>query len=238
MSPFSQPSPFGQNNSEVMSRSNADFMSRVYLWMTVGLLVSGAVAFHVASTPSLLATIIGNQWLFIGIVILQLVAVVMLSMRATSMSLPLTTTIYLGYSVLSGLTLSVIFAAFTMSSIAQALFITSFAFGGLSIFGYVTKRDLGPIGSFCTIGLFGLIGFYLITMFFPSLMTESVSKATSVIGIMIFAGLTAYDTQKIKSFNSADPVENRKQAIRGALVLYLDFINLFISILRLTGDRR
>jgi FtsH-binding integral membrane protein len=156
------------------------------------------------------------------------------------MSALLTTVIYLGYAALSGITFSVIFIAFTKESIYQAFFITAFAFTGLSVFGFITKRDLGPLGSFCMTGLFGLIGFILITFLFPSILTNAVSMTIDVLAILIFSGLTAYDTQKIKNFNVANGTEDvvKKAAISGALMLYLDFINLFLSILRLFGDRR
>jgi FtsH-binding integral membrane protein len=135
----------------------------------------------------------------------------------------------------------VIFFVYTSSSIAQVFGLTAFSFAGLSGFGYVTKRDLGPIGSFCVMGLFGMVGFSLLSMFFPSLMTGGASFVFSIAGIVVFAGLTAYDTQRIKAMNvtgNADAGEERKAAIHGALALYLDFINLFLSLLRLTGRRR
>lgn len=151
------------------------------------------------------------------------------------------TFIYFLYAGLTGLTLSSIFLVYTGSSIAGVFSITAFGFAGLSGVGYVTKRDLGPVGSFCMMGLFGLVGFALLSMLFPSLMTEGASFVFSIVGIIVFAGLTAYDTQKIKAMNApGDETTDagRKKAIFGALQLYLDFINLFLSLLRLTGRRR
>ena len=151
------------------------------------------------------------------------------------------TLIYLAYAALTGLTLSVIFLIYTQDSIEQVFMITSFAFAGLSAFGYFTKRDLGPIGTFCTMGLFGLVGFSLISLFFPSLMTSQVSYVYSLAGVLIFSGLTAYDTQKIKASNilgNEGTDEDHKETIFGALTLYLDFINLFMMLLRLMGGRR
>jgi FtsH-binding integral membrane protein len=142
---------------------------------------------------------------------------------------------------LTGLTLSSIFLIYTGSSIAEVFAITAFGFAGLSGFGFVTKRDLGPVGSFCMMGLFGLVGFGLLSMIFPRLMSEGASFVFSIVGIIVFAGLTAYDTQKIKRMNSPGMEgtdAERKQAIFGALMLYLDFINLFLSLLRLMGRRR
>jgi FtsH-binding integral membrane protein len=223
-----------------MAASNATFMSRVYFWMMLGLALSGLVAYGITGSQEATALVIGNRVVFFGLIIAQFGAVIALSMFINRMSAWLTTAVYLGYAILSGITFSVVCFAFTAASIYQAFFITAFSFVGLSVFGYVTKRDLGPVGSFCMTGLFGMIGLILLGLIFPSIMTNAVSMTINVCGIIIFAGLTAYDTQKIKSFNvgmaSADVV--KKQAIHGALILYLDFINLFLSILQLTGDRR
>ena len=151
------------------------------------------------------------------------------------------TLIYLLHAGLTGLALYSVFLAFTGSSIAEAFGVTAFGVAGLSGFGFVTKRDLGPVGSFCMMGLFGLVGFGLLSLLFPALMTEGASFVFSIVGIIVFAGLTAYDTQKIKAMN-VPGIEGtdlgRKKAIFGALRLYLDFINLFLSLLRLTGRRR
>lgn len=226
-------------SSQEMAQSNALFMSRVYFWMMLGLAISGGFAYTIGNSPALISAIYGNKVLWIGLIILQLVAVVVLSALINKLSLFLTTFIYLTYAALSGVTFSVIFIAFTQQSIAQAFFITAFAFIGLSTYGFITKRDLGPLGSFCMTGLFGLIGFILVTFLFPSILTNAVSMTIDVLTILIFSGLTAYDTQKIKNFNvyGASDVA-KKAAISGALMLYLDFINLFLSILRLFGDRR
>jgi FtsH-binding integral membrane protein len=215
-------------------------MSHVYFWMMLGLLVTGYVAYQIANTPNIMQYLMGNNWIMIALILLQLGAVIVLSAAINKMNALVATTIYLAYTALTGITFSVLFLVYTAQSISQVFFLTSFSFAGLSAFGYLTKRDLGPVGSFCTIGLFGLIGFLLLTLFFPSMMTNSVSMAISVIGILIFAGLTAYDTQRIKSFNSAGASADdvKKLSIHGALMLYLDFINLFINLLRLFGQRR
>jgi uncharacterized protein len=220
---------------------NARFMSGVYGWMTGGLCVTGAVAWNVSGNPDLVQAIFGNRLLFWGLIIAQLGAVVVLSGLMNRISGLIATLIYFLYAGLTGLTLSSIFLAFTGSSIAEAFGVTAFGFAGLSAFGYVTKRDLGPVGSFCMMGLFGLIGFGLLSMFFPSLMTQGASFVFSIAGIIVFAGLTAYDTQKIKAMSAPGDEgtdAGRKKAIFGALRLYLDFINLFLSLLRLTGRRR
>lgn len=228
------------HSSRELSQSNATFMSRVYFWMMLGLVISGAIAYQIGHTPELVALIFSNSLLLIGLIILQLGAVICLSALINKMSALLTTGVYLAYAALSGITFSVIFLSFTSQSISEAFLISAFAFTGLSIFGFVTKRDLGPLGSFCMTGLFGLIGLMFATFLFPSILTNAVSMTIDVLGILIFSGLTAYDTQKIKntnvSYGSSDMV--RKSAISGALMLYLDFINLFLMILRLFGDRR
>lgn len=234
------------NTSSIITRrkdltySNATFMSRVYFWMMMGLVITGLVAYEVASTPDVVNYLFSRSYLVIGLIILQLGAVVALSAAINRMSTMLAASIYILYTALTGLTFSAIFLVYTAESISQVFFITAFAFTGLSVFGFVTKRDLGPLGSFCMTGLFGLIGFILVGMLFPSIMTNAVSLTINTLGILIFAGLTAYDTQKIKSYNSPDASadELRKRSIHGALTLYLDFINLFLNLLRLFGQRR
>ena len=241
------PQPLGNRfgdrtlGSATISVENARFMSRVYGWMTAGLCLTGAVAWNVSGNPELVQSIFGNRLLFWALIIAQLGAVVALSGLINRISALTATVIYFFYAGLTGLTLSSIFLVFIGSSIAQVFGVTAFSFAGLSVVGYVTKRDLGPVGSFCTMGLFGLIGFGLFSMFFPSLMTGAGSFIFSIVGIIVFAGLTAYDTQKIKNMYgaAADGIEaGRKKAIIGALTLYLDFINLFLSLLRLMGRRR
>jgi FtsH-binding integral membrane protein len=220
---------------------NARFMSRVYGWMTGGLCITGAVAWNVSGNPELVQTIFGNPALLWGLIIAQLGAVMALSWLINRISGAAATLIYVLYAGLTGLTLSSIFLVYTGSSIAAVFGVTAFGFAGLSGFGFVTKRDLGPVGSFCMMGLFGLIGFGVLSMIFPKLMTAGASFVFSIVGIIVFAGLTAYDTQKIKGMNvpgNEGTDAGRKTAIFGALRLYLDFINLFLSLLRLTGRRR
>lgn len=216
------------------------FMSRVYLWMMVGIAISGITAFVVAGRPDIVLYITQNALVFYGLIIFQLVAVVALSGWVQRMSLGVASLVYALYATLVGLTFSVLLLVYTMESISTAFFTTAFAFAGLSIFGFVTKRDLGPIGSFCMMGLFGLIGIMILGLFIPSMMSTTMQLTISVIGVLVFAGLTAYDTQRIKSlslqYTSSD--QARKGAIYGALILYLDFINLFLNILRLMGNRR
>ena len=218
----------------------AAFMSRVYMWMLVGISITGITSYIVSERPDIVMQIMQNRVIFYGLIILQLAAVVVLSAWVQRMSVAMASCLYALYATLVGLTFSVLFLVYTMESISTAFFVTAFAFAGLSVYGYVTKRDLGPIGAFCMMGLFGLIAVMFLGIFFPSIMGNSVQLTISVLGVLIFAGLTAYDTQRIKSlqlqYTSAD--QARKGAIFGALILYLDFINLFLNILRLMGNRR
>jgi len=220
--------------------TSASFMSRVYFWMMAGILMSGVTAFVIASKPDLVVYLTQNRGVFFGLIIFQLIAVIALSAAVQRMSVALASAVFALYATLTGATFSVLFLAYSMQSIAQAFFVTAFAFAGLSGYGFVTKRDLGPIGSFCVMGLFGMMGVILLSFFIPALAGTSVQLSISVIGVLVFSGLTAYDTQRIKAlqYQFASEEQARKGAIQGALILYLDFINLFISILRLMGDRR
>lgn len=224
-----------------VAAENARFMSKVYLWMSFGILLSAGVSFAIFYTPSLFLAIYSNPLIFIGLVIVQLGSVVYLSVWIKKMSATTATVIYLLYSILTGISLSVVFMIYTRSSIFSIFGMTAFSFAGLSAFGYFTKRDLGPVGSFCMMGLWGMIGFALVSLFFPSPMRANNSQVYSIIGIIVFAGLTAYDSQKIKASNqigNEGTAEDHKEAIIGALILYLDFINLFLHLLRLLGRRR
>ena len=224
-----------------LAASNARFMSRVYGWMAAGLCLTGFVALNVASSPDLIEMIFGNRILFWGLLIAQLGAVFVLAGMMNRLSGFAATLIYFGYAALTGLTFSSIFLVYTASSIAGVFAVTAIGFAGLSAFGLATKRDLGPVGSFCMMGLFGMVGFAILTMFVPSLMGEGASFMYSIVGIIVFSGLTAWDSQRIKAMNAPGDEGTdigRKKAIFGALRLYLDFINLFLSILRLAGRRR
>ncbi len=220
---------------------NARFMSGVYRWMTFGILVTAFLSFFIGTSTELVYAILENKILFYGLFIAEIALVIFISARIEKLSAMTATSLYLAYSALNGVTLSIIFLAYTQDSIFSVFLTTAVAFGGLSAFGYVTKKDLGPIGTFCTMGLWGLIGFGLLSFFFPSLMGARTSWVYNVAGLIIFCGLTAYDTQKIKNTNiigNEGTEEDQKETIIGALKLYLDFINLFLFMLRLMGGRR
>lgn len=228
----------------VASIPNAVFMSRVYLWMVIGIFVTGLISYAIGISPEFTDFVRSNpqrfQVIIIGLIITQFAAVIGLSLLIRKISSLFATIIYLFYAALVGLTFSILFLAYTTESIAATFFITAFSFAGLSAFGYITKIDLGPVGSFCTIGLFGLIGVMLLSFFVPALMGSAVQFAISVIGVAVFSGLTAFDTQKIKNLNLTNMSDDdvKKGAIFGALTLYLDFINMFLFLLRLFGRRR
>lgn len=220
--------------SPTQSFALSQYMSKVYSWMTAGILLTGLVAWLVSTNGEFLYFMMTNRIFFIGLIIAQFALVIWMSARINQMSFTKATSLFLFYAALNGVTLSVIAIVYTSESIASAFFTTTAAFAGLSAFGYITKRDLGPVGSFCAMGLFGLIGFGFLALFFPSLMTTTASKVYGLVGIVVFAGLTAYDTQKIKNMGNY----HHNAAILGALKLYLDFINLFLFILRMSGRRR
>lgn len=216
------------------------YVSRTYGWMFLGLLVTGLVSYLVASSEAAINAIIRNQWMFFGVVIAQLGIVMSLSMAYQRLTAAMATLGFLAYSALTGLTFSVIFLVYTMSSIGSVFMITAGMFGGLALFGTVTKKDLTGLGAFVGMGLWGLILVGLANMFIQS---ESLSLGLSVVSVLVFAGLTAYDAQKIRAMayqaaTSGNANEGDKSAVFGALMLYLNFINLFWALLRLFGDRR
>lgn len=223
----------------VTTTNTASFMNKVYLWMMFALAISAGCAYGIASHPQTLLMVVRNPFIFYGAFIAQLVAVFAFRRVAMKGNLSLTSFLYVGYAVLSGVTLSIICAAFSAATLTYAFLSTAGAFAGLSLFGFITKRDLGPIGSFCMMGVVGLLIVYLISYFVPSMMTVKFQMAINVLGVLIFAGLTAYDTQRIKAIGAAYATESgdtvQSIAIYGALILYIDFINLFINLAMLFG---
>lgn len=232
---------FIKNHALTAERSEiAKYMSSVYLWMTLGIFLTGIVAAFFASTPALINAIVTNKILFYGLIIAEFGLVIFISARIEKINSLTATGLFLLYSAINGATLSIIFLIYTSSSIASTFFITAIGFAGLSATGYITKKDLGPVGSFCSMGLWGLIGFSILSIFFPSMMGPATSKIFGLVGIIVFAGLTAYDTQAIKQMAplGANGEIQQKSAIMGSLKLYLDFINLFLFMLRFMGNSR
>jgi len=216
------------------------FLRATYLWMTLGLSLTGVIAWFTAQSATLLSFVFGSQINFIILIIAQLGLVFFLSARIGKMRPASATISFIVYSALSGLTLSVIFLAFTQTSIVSVFFIAAAMFLTLSIYGFVTKRDLTAWGSFLFMGLVGIIIAMVVNLF---LKNSAMATIIPYIGVLVFAGLTAYDTQRLKTMALQQPADAdagtiRKGAILGALALYLDFINLFIMLLQIFGSRR
>lgn len=214
------------------------FMTQVYAWMSFALVVTAGVAMFVASSQTILNIIFAESWTFTALLILELVLVMALSWLVNRISATAAIAIFIGYAALNGLTFSVIFLVFTEGSIASTFFITAGTFCAMSIYGYTTKADLTRMGSLLYMALFGLIIASVVNYFMDS---TALYWITTYAGVIIFVGLTAYDTQKIKNMNvigNEGTDADRKEAIMGALTLYLDFINLFLYLLRLFGKRK
>ncbi len=214
------------------------FMVRVYNWMTTGLGITGMVAYTVADMPVLTDLLLGNPIIAIALVIAQIGLVFWLASRVMQMSAQQATGIFVLYAALTGITFSVIFLTYTASSITSTFLVTAGTFAAMSFYGYTTKKDLTSWGSFFFMGLIGIIIASIVNIFLQS---SAMYWIITYAGVLIFIGLTAYDTQKIKEMNilgNEGTDEDTKEAIRGALSLYLDFINLFLMLLRLMGDRR
>jgi FtsH-binding integral membrane protein len=212
------------------------YMLRVYNYMAGGLAVTGIIAYLIASSPSLQMTIWGSPLRYVAI-FAPFAVVLFFSFRIQKMSFGAAQTTYWIYAALMGLSLSFIFLAYTGTSIARVFFITAGTFAATSLYGYTTRRDLTGVGSFMFMGLIGILLAGLVNLFIQS---TALQFAISVIGVIVFVGLTAYDTQKIKEWYVAsdDGQTMGKKAIFGALNLYLDFINLFLLLLRLFGSSR
>lgn len=211
------------------------YMLRVYNYMAGGLLLTGGVAYAAASS-GLYQTIFQTP-LFWIVLLAPLAIVFLLSFRIEKMSLGSAQLSFWAYAALVGLSLAGIFLVYTGTSIARVFFITAATFGAMSLYGYTTKTDLSRFGSFLMMGLVGIVIASLVNMFMVS---TALQFAISVIGVVIFVGLTAWDTQRIKELYLAsdDDVVAGKKAIMGALALYLDFLNLFLLLMQLLGDRR
>ncbi|MFP8488853.1 Bax inhibitor-1/YccA family protein [Gracilimonas sp. Q87] len=227
-----------QLTAEQVNSIQATFINKVYGWMALALAITGFVALRVASSETLVNTIASNQILFFGIIIAEVGLVIWLSSSVKSMNATRAITLFLLYSALNGLTFSVLFLIYTAASIASTFFITAGTFGVMSAYGYFTKTDLSSWGNILFMGLIGIIIASIVNIFWHS---EMLYWAVTYIGVLVFVGLTAYDTQKIKRMSLEMDVESEegsKGAIMGALALYLDFINMFIFMLRIFGDRR
>lgn len=219
--------------------AQSTLLRSVYVWMTLALIITGFVSMYVSQSYQLISFILGNRLAFWGMLIGELALVWYLSARISRISFTKATAMFIIYSILNGATLASIFLIYTMSSIASTFFVTAGTFGVMALYGYVTKTDLTRIGNICLMALIGLIIATVVSLFWNNSMLEMI---ISYIGVILFVGLTAYDSQKIKRLLMDKDIEvteeTQKIALLGALTLYLDFINLFLYLLRLLGDRK
>lgn len=227
-------------NSQAQTASHVNsFILSVYNWMAIGLGLTGVIAYYVAGSQTMLNIIFGNKIIFYGLIIAELGFVFYLSARIQKISSGAATSLFLIYAALNGATMASIFIMYTRSSIVSTFFICAATFGVCSLYGMVTKKDLTSIGNFMFMGLIGIIIASVVNFFLQS---SVMSMIINYVGVLVFVGLTAYDTQKIKQMALSQPADLdsqtvRKGAIMGALTLYLDFINMFLFLLRILGDR-
>jgi len=218
----------------------SDYVRSVYNWMGIGLALTGFTAYYVSNSESLLRLVFGNPLLLMVLIIAELGLVFAIAGMVNRMSAGTATALFVIYSALNGVTLSSIFLVYARASIVSTFFICAATFIACSLYGWTTKKDLTSLGGFMMMGLIGIVIASLVNLFVRS---SSMSMIISYIGVFVFVGLTAYDTQKIKNMAMTQPANLdggviRKGAILGALSLYLDFINLFLMILNIFGQRR
>lgn len=216
------------------------FVRSVYNWMCVGLALTGVVAYTVSGSESMIRLILGNPVLLIGLIVVELALVFSLAGMVNRMSAATATAVFVIYSALNGVTLSFIFLVYAQDSIVSTFFICAATFLACSLYGWKTQKDLTSWGGFLTMGLIGIVIASLVNLFIAS---SAVSAVVSYIGVIVFVGLTAYDTQRLKNMALTQPAGLdgaviRKGALLGALSLYLDFINLFLMLLRIFGQSR
>jgi FtsH-binding integral membrane protein len=213
------------------------FLQRVYLLMSLGLATTGLIALAVVSSPAALSFIFGNPLVFYGLMIAELLLVMAFAPVAARVGAGAASAMFFGYAALSGVTFSVIFLRYTAGSIGTTFVVTGGMFAALSAYGATTKRDLTSLGSFCFMGLVGLILASIVNIFLGSTLLYWM---TTFVGVIVFTGLVAYDTAKLKALGATltDRDAVTKGALQGALILYLDFINLFLMLLRVLGGRR
>jgi len=223
------------NTVQAADRVSA-FLWKVYGWMAIGLGLTALVAFAVAGSPDLLRVLVGNRLVFFALIIAELGLVFFLSARADRLAPGTAAGLFALYSALNGVTLSVILLAYTGESVTMTFVVTAGMFGALALFGSTTKRSLAGAGQFFMMGLIGIILASIVGMFWHN---DALQFLISVVGVIVFTGLTAYDAQRLKQMALALPEgQIGAYAVVGALSLYLDFINLFLMLLRFTGSRR
>ena len=221
-----------------MSEAFPALMRKVYVWMSLALLITGMTAYYVTTNQVIMNAILTSRVLLYGLFAVELALVIIVSAAINRLSVLTATLMFLLYSVLNGATLSVIFLVYQLSSIATVFFITASTFGTMALIGYTTKKDLSSIGRILTMSLIGLVIATLVNIFIKS---DGLTMILSYIGVLVFVGLTAWDSQKIKQMlrQATDVDDGTKTiALLGALSLYLDFVNLFLYLLRIFGRRR
>jgi FtsH-binding integral membrane protein len=238
MNKWQSPSVYNNQAVEQQAEIQRSFIVRVYGWMTVGLIVTTVAALWTIYTPGLLHTIVTTPILFFGLLMAELVLVIVLTAAVNRMTPAIAGLTFIGYATLVGVTFSILMVVYTASSIASTFGITACTFGIMTLFGYTTHRDLTKLGNLLIMALIGLVIAMLVNIF---LNNPAIYWVTTFVGILIFIGLVAYDTQKLKQMSlavSQDGQVAAKASIIGALSLYLDFINLFLLLLRIFGRRR
>lgn len=227
-----------RNKDYAMSTAFPALMRKVFVWMTLALAITGLTAYGVATSPALLSLIFSSKVTFFGLIIAEFALVFAISGAINRLSLSTATLLFILYSVINGATLSSIFFAFSVATIGKVFFITAGTFGAMALVGYTTKTDLTSMGKLLFMALLGIIIASVVNMFVGS---SGLDLILSYVGVLVFVGLTAYDTQKIKQMCQAAPDAGesaQKLALIGALSLYLDFINLFLYLLRIFGNNR
>ena len=213
----------------------AEFMRGVFWWMAVGLLITAGVAAGVAMTPAIVNALASSQLLFFGLIIAELGLVFYLARRVNTLAPATAGALFITYAALNGVTFSLILLVYTGASVASAFIVAAGMFGSLALYGVVTKRDLSAMGRFMFMGLIGLILTMVVGFFWHS---DALQFAIGVVGVVVFAGLTAYDTQRLSAMAlNMQSGQAGSYAIAGALALYLDFVNMFLSLLRIFGRR-
>lgn len=227
-----------RNKDFAMSTAFPALMRKVFVWMTLALAITGLTAYGVATSPTILSLIFSSKVTFFGLIIAEFALVFAISGAINRLSLSTATLLFILYSVINGATLSSIFFVFSVATISKVFFITAGTFGAMALVGYTTKTDLTSMGKLLFMALLGIIIASVVNMFVAS---SGLDLILSYVGVLVFVGLTAYDTQKIKQMCQAAPdagESSQKLALIGALSLYLDFINLFIYLLRIFGNNR
>ena len=230
-----------QRPTDVITRAEVTnaFMRGVYLWMTIGLVLTAVAAWLTLNNRAVAQLVFGSQVIYIGLLIAEVALVFVISGMIHKLSAGVATGLFLLYSALNGVTLSAVMIVYTRTSVMQAFLTAAGMFGAMSLYGLVTKRDLTSMGSFMMMGAFGILIAMVVNMFVQS---SALSLGISILGVLIFLGLTAYDTQALRNMGESAPMDDatavRRGTILGALKLYLDFINIFLFLLRLMGDRR